>query len=177
MKVLFDTNILISKIGRNTDLENKLLEAASFIIKRCDELNWTKCISERTIRELEKGWENCKTPKDKLTKEKTLLKEFVILHYHLGNESWEEIDGEMGNIRSLWNNDEESKIADEIQEHLTAKKHKHDRGILLDAIYNKCEIVISENWSDFERIRDVGGKYGVLVCKPENFKEVSESII
>ena len=173
MRVLFDTNILMSQIGRNSDNEKKLSKTASFIIKRCDELNWTKCISERTLREFEKGWENGKIPKDKLTKEKSLLKKFVILHYHFGNESWEKIDGKWENIYSLWDNIEESKIADEIQRHLPADKHQHDRGILLDAIYNKCEIVISENWSDFGRICNVGEKYGVIVSKPDNFEKVS----
>ena len=42
------------------------------------------------------------------------------------------------------------------------------------AICNQCEIVLSENWSDFKKLRDVGKKCGTTVCKPETFIEVSK---
>jgi len=87
----------------------------------------------------------------------------------VGNETGDKIDGQFENVGSLWNNEEESTIAVEIEALLPGSKHQHDRGILLDAIYNDCDVVISENWSDFRRIREIGSEYGVSVCKPKEF--------
>lgn len=172
MKVLFDTNVLISRLGRRTDTDSSLFSRAKHTINKCDKLNWTKCISERTLREFEVGWNSGNISKDKIKKEKSLIEKFTVLGYHAGNEKWEDIDGHWENIRSLWNNEEESKIADKIKAQLKEDEHRHDRGLLLDAIQNNCEIVISEDLSDFKKIYEVGKKYGVTICTPEKFDDI-----
>lgn len=58
MKVLLDTNVLISRLGRETDTDKSLFLNAKYTINKCDELRWEKCISERTIRKFEKGWKS-----------------------------------------------------------------------------------------------------------------------
>ncbi len=173
MKVLFDTNVLISTIGRaKHDEDNSRFYYSNFVIAKCDKLKLEKCISERTIREFEKGWKSGRFSQEQMKKEKLILDKFVTLGYHSGNEFWEEIDGTWDNWYTKWGDKGESKIADEIKKDLKNDRHKHDRGILLDAIQNDCEIIVSENWSDFGKIYNIGLKYGVTICTLENFEEV-----
>lgn len=169
MKVLFDTNVLISAMGRKTDTDHQLQKTAESVIQKCLDNCFKLCISERTMREFEKGWSSGKIGNEQIENEKKLLERIRILPYHTGNETWDKIDGNWENIGSLWNNEEESTIAVKIEALLPGSKHQHDRGILLDAIYNDCDVVISENWSDFGKIKDIGTKHGVHVCIPVNF--------
>lgn len=166
---MLDTNVLISALGRSTDTDNRLQQIAESVIQKCLDSGFKMCISERTTRELEKGWNSGNITLERIEKERKLLVQFSFLSYHMGNETWDKIEGKWENIGSLWNNEEESAIADEIEALLPGTRNQHDRGILLDAIYNDCYVVISENWSDFKRIREIGSEYGVRVCKPGDF--------
>jgi len=170
MKILFDTNILINRIGNNSD--NVFFNRATFIIKKCDELNWIKCISERTLREFEKGWTKYKFPKEKLKKEKAIINEFHILPYYFGNETIDQIDGSLNNIGSVWNNEKEINISNEILAELLSVNAKTDRGILLDAIMNKCSMVVSENYKEFDKLKTIAERYNVIVCIAKNFKDI-----
>lgn len=169
MKILLDTNVLFSALGRFTDTSNRLKKVAESVIQKCSDKGFEMCISERTKREFEKGWKEDSINSSRVLCEKEFTNCFTMLPYHYGNETWDKIDGHWENIGSLWNNEIESSIADEIEALLPSSRNRHDRGILLDAIQNKCDVVISENWSDFRRIKDIGLDYGVAVYKPEDF--------
>ncbi len=170
MKIMFDTNVLFSAFGRKNDKDGSLYELANKVIEKCDELGLKKCISERTICEFENGWK-VKNSEDRIEKEKSLLEKFTILPYHYGDETWDKIDGKFENIRSPWNNEEEYKIAAELNKKLPGEKNKRDRGILLDAIINKCSYVINENWVHFDKMSEIAKSYRVKVTTPKRFLE------
>ncbi|MBU4445095.1 hypothetical protein KJ656_08450 [bacterium] len=142
---------------------------ANKVIERCNILNYTKCISERTMREFEFGWDNKNLSKNKIEKEKSFLEEYEVQYYHFGDETFDKIDGHFDNIESLWNNEEENKIAEELNKKLPGEINQHDRGILLDAIMNNCNIVINENWSDFNKMSEVSKSHYVEITTPEMF--------
>jgi len=171
MKVLFDTNILISALGRLKDINNELKDRANKVIQICDERSWEKCISIRTRTEIETGWNNPKTSKHKILKEKNLLSLFFVLPYHHGNENYEEVDANWEEDESIFGDDEESEIAEEFEKLLPWDEEnvRRDRGILIDAIKNKCNIVVSEDWSHFEKVRQVGQKYHIEIYQPDDF--------
>jgi len=58
LKILLDTNVLISALGRSTDTDHRLHQIAESVIQKCLDGGFEMCISERTIREFEKGWES-----------------------------------------------------------------------------------------------------------------------
>ena len=84
---MFDTSVLISALWRKNDKNGSLYELANKIIEKCDELGLKKCISERTLREFEVGWEKKNLSEDRIEEEKSILEKFVMLPYHRGDET------------------------------------------------------------------------------------------
>lgn len=171
MKVLFDTSVLFSALVRKNDKNLIRYKIANKVIERCNILNYTKCISERTMREFEFGWDNKNLSENRIEKEKSFLKEYEVQYYHFGDETFDKIDGHFDNIGSLLNNEEENKIAEELNNKLSGEINQHDRGILLDAIMNNCNIVINENWSDFNKMSEIAKSYNVDIASPQMFLE------
>ena len=171
MKVLFDTSVLLSALGRSNDKDLNRYKLANKVIEKCDILNYSKCISERTKLEFEYGWNNKNLSDDRVEEEKSFLKIFTVVPSHHGDETWNKIDLNWENDESLWNNEEEMKIAEELNNKLPGERNQHDRGILLDAIMNKCNIVINDNWSDFNKMSEVAKSHFVEITEPEMFLE------
>lgn len=176
MKVIFDTNILFSALGRPQDINNELKDRANKVIQICDERSWEKYISIRTRTEIEKGWNNPKTSEYKILKEKNLLSLFFVLPYHHANENWEEVDANWEEDESIFGDDEESEIADNIEALLGGSENnvRRDRGILIDAVKNECQIVVSENWEHFKKVRQVAQKYHIEIYRLDDFIEKYE---
>jgi len=169
MKVLFDTSVLFSALGRNNDKNLNRYKFANNVIEKCDNLNYTKCVSERTVQEFEYGWNNGNLSDDRIEKEKYFLKEYEVQRYHHGDETWDKIHCKWGNNGSLWNNKEERKIAGELNKKLPGERNRYDRGILLDAVQNGCQYVINENWNDFYKMSEIAKLHNVGITTPEMF--------
>lgn len=179
MKVLFDTNILFSALGRPKDINNELEDHAKKVIQICDERSWEKCISIRTRTEIEKGWNNPKTDEHKILKEKILLSLFFVLPYHHGNENWEEVDANWEEDESIYGDYEESENASNIEALIGGGENnvRRDRGILIDAIKNKCQIVVSEDWNHFKKVKQIANGYNIEIYKPDDFIEKYEDFM
>ena len=169
MKVLFDTSVLFSALVRKNDKNLIRFKIANKVIERCNILNYTKCISERTMREFEFGWDNKNLSENIIEKEKSFLKEYEVQYYHSGDETFDKIDGNFDNNGSLFNNEEENKIAEELNNKLPGEINQHDRGILLDAIQNSCQYVINENWNDFNKMSKIAKLHNVDIATPQMF--------
>ena len=169
MKIMFDTNVLFSALKRINDKDGSRCKLANKVIEKCDELGLKKCISERTLREFEVGWEKKNLSEDRIEEEKSILEKFVMLPYHRGDETQDKIYGNWENIGSLWNNEEEYKIAVELNNKLPGEKNQYDRGILLDAIQNDCQYLINENWTDFDKMSEIAKSFGIEVTTTKNF--------
>lgn len=140
---MFDTNVLFSAFGRKNDKDGSRCKQANKVIEKCDELGLKKCISERTICEFEDGWKVKNLSEDEIEEEKSVLEKFTELPYYIGDETFGGTDGNFDNIESTFGIDEEYKIAKELNKKLPGERNKRDRGILLDAIMNKCFYVIN----------------------------------
>ncbi|MCK4295360.1 MAG: hypothetical protein KAX28_01730 [Candidatus Marinimicrobia bacterium] len=177
MKILFDTTVIFSALGRKNDQDGYRYRLANKLIEKCDELGLKKYISERTKCEFEDGWKVKNLSEDRIEEEKSLLEKFSLLPYHYGDETWNKINGKPENIESLWNNEEEDKIATKLNKKLPGEKNKRDRGILLDAIMNDCKFVINENWIDFDRMYEIAKSFGIEITTTKNFLERQKLIM
>lgn len=100
-----------------------------------------------------------------------MLEKFALLPYNFGDETRDKIDEKFENIGNPWNNEEEYKIAVELNNKLPGEKNQYDRGILLDAIQNDCQYLINENWTDFNKMSEIAKSHDVEVTTLKRFLE------
>ena len=140
-KALFDTGVIISLCDRE-DKERKT--KASHLYGILKKNGFEVCFSERSKNEL-------------LIKPSESRIHFLEIHpmvsYFIGNETWDQIEGSWENLSSDWNtSDIESEIHERIGNWLRRNRDLQDKGILLDAILNKCKLFVHENPKDYNRV-------------------------
>jgi len=142
-KVLLDTGVFISYCGRlnSPERENKVRSLFDYLLIG----NFEILYSQRTENELKRHFSE---------ERRQLLQKCTLASYHFGSEPWDQIEGKIENIGSIINNDSdgEFQLHKRLNTFLKNKKDFRDKGILLDAIQNKCNFFIHENPNDFKKI-------------------------
>lgn len=167
MRIVFDTNVLISALGNR---ENQgPVRNANLAISICHDSGYGLFISERSLVELEKGWENYSV--DKIAIEKKFLQQFELLGYHLGDEAFSCTDGNWATIETKWGDSHEIETAHELKRLLSGmtKNDRRDRGILLDVLMARCDVLLTEDTSDFRRFTGIASSAGIIIQAPSEF--------
>jgi hypothetical protein len=100
--------------------------------------------------ELNKG--NNKNKEANIEKMKSIANR---LPAHIGNDTWDQIDCNWEDLGSLWNNDEEVKLGNQLQQQLPDKKNKSnriDRNIVITALNQNINYILHENPHDYKKI-------------------------
>lgn len=138
---LLDSSVIVSLIDRN---DQDRSPSAQKLFRLLKERNIKVVYSQRTKYELL----NIETPQ-----RIHFIEENEMLPCYIGNDVWGECFCTWDNIKSTWNFDEtESLIHSQIQSYIKKNDSFMDRGILLDAIFSRCDFFIHENPSDFGKI-------------------------
>jgi predicted nucleic acid-binding protein len=153
IRVLLDTSVWISLFGsrRSTERGERARTVLAFLEDRAD--RFTVCYSERTVSELSKP-----IPE---------LERFERVPYHTLDENWNQIDGSWGNIGSDWDNSDESPFAESAKAALpdksTRPNPRRDRGICADAAFSNCRYLLTEDRSDFSKLKRIASDHGLHV--------------
>lgn len=164
MKIVFDTCILMYALNKSDKFHQNSVDAMDV----CDQNNLTKYITYNTYREFENGWISGDYSKERINFEKELISNFRLLPFFGGDEGFGRHDGTFGATQSKFGSSNKM-IVNEITSTLQGKEKTRDRSILLNAILNKCKYVITENIKDFDRLREVANKHGVIISNLKSF--------
>src|SRR5437879_2354287 len=97
---------------------------------------------------------------------------------HTGNDTWDQIDINWEDWGSLWNNDDEVKLGDELEKQLPDKKSKSnriDRNIVITAANQKIDFILHENPNDYKKI-NIDGITFIDLLGIESLDDFIESI-
>lgn len=142
-RALLDTGVIISLIDREDPYRQKNAREIFNLLEFSDV---EVVYSERTKNEL------LQRPSEERV---TFLNKYRMGKYFIGLETWDKIEGTWENIQSEWNGqDKETEIYRKLMTWLKKDRDLQDRGILLDAIANDCQMFIHENPKDFKKIPD-----------------------
>ncbi len=175
-RLLLDTGVWISYFGTRQRSEQERIDTARKIIDYCLKENFKLFYSPYVENELNLG--------NSLNRSKNIEVMRKIadkLPAHTGNDTWDQIDVTYEDWGSKWNNVEEVKLGNKLQEQLPDKKNKSnriDRNTVVTAINQKIDIILHENPRDFDKI-DVKGIFIVDLLSIEsldNFIEIVSNI-
>ena len=143
IKVLLDTGVFISYFGRAN--EPQRVTKARGLMNYFRNKDIDILYSQRTQNELNV------IPSETRTE---FLNNCIMAEYFFGNETIDQIEGTSENIGSLSDNDSDGEygISERINTWLIKDRDLRDRGILLDAIKNKCNFFIHENPKDYKKV-------------------------
>ncbi len=160
---VLDTGVIISLIDRRD--ETKMANAKA-LYKILVEKNVRVVYSQRTKYELIEDPRieaRIKSGEINFRAREEFLQNHTMLPYYVGNETWGQCIGTWDNIGSLWGGglkpspdsiETEVTTHNRIQSYLKKQKDLKDQGILLDAVFSKCDYFIHENPKDFGKISD-----------------------
>lgn len=172
IKVVIDTGVLMSNIGgyRATDIEREYVAKGVLNFLTSNSSKFALYYSERTQEELIRN-----TSREIALIE---LNKYEMLPSHILDQTWGETGQMWQNIATIYGDERESDLAGLLRDKLPDKRTKsnrNDRGITGDAIMNYCDVILTENPKDFNKLQEECEENGILLINL--IKQTSDSVI
>jgi hypothetical protein len=152
IKILIDSTVWVSYFGdRRSELQPRI-KLAREVIKYCRNEKIGIYYCDYIENELNED------PRSNRQNNIIQMKEIANrIPSNIGNDTWDQIDVNWENIGSLWNNDKEVELANNLEQKLPDRKSKSnrvDRNIIVTAIQQGINVILHENPNDFNRFQD-----------------------